>query len=101
MVPASINRGGRTHEVQAVIILPAGIGKDDIKDTLPTLYPGRVRAKRQTVFGTGSTAKVVAFFDKAELAAAIPSNGRIQVKVVGKLKAGPSFFGEAPLTINR
>ena len=101
MVPASINRGGRTHEVQAVIILPAGIGKDDIKDTLPTLYPGRVRAKRQTVFGTGSTAKVVAFFDKAELAAAIPGNGRIQVKVVGKLKAGPSFFGEAPLTINR
>ena len=101
MVPESINRSGPTHEVQAVLILPAGIGKDAIKDTLPTLYPGRVRAKRQAVYGTGTTAKVIAFFDKAELAAAISANGRVQVKVVGKLKTGPSFFAEAPFVINR
>jgi uncharacterized repeat protein (TIGR01451 family) len=100
MVPESINRAGEAYEVQAVVILPAGIGKDDIKDVLPTLYPGRVRAKRQLVYGTGTTAKVVAFFDKAELAAAIPGNGHIQVKVAGKLKSGRSFFGEAPLQIS-
>lgn len=101
MVPESINRSGQTYEVQAVVILPAGIGKDDIKDVLPTLYPGRVRAKRQLVYGTATTAKVIAIFDKAELAAAIPDNGQIPVKIAGKLKNGRSFVGEAQLRIAR
>jgi len=101
MVPASINRTGETYEVQAVVILPAGIGKDDIKDILPTLYPGRITAKRQLVYGTDTTAKVIAFFDKAELVAAIPDDGQVQVKVVGKLKNGRSFSGEASLHIAR
>jgi len=101
MVPESINRTGDTYEVQAVLILPPGIGKDDVKDVLPTLYPGRVRAKRQLVYGTGATAKVIALFDKAELAAAIPDDGQVQVKVVGKLKSGRSFTGEASLFVGR
>ncbi len=100
MVPDSINRAGATYEVQAVVMLPAGIGKDDIKNTLPTFYPGRVRAKRQLVFGTNTSAKVIAFFDKAELAAAIRGNGRVQAKVAGKLKSGRSFVGEAPIQIS-
>jgi len=99
IVPDVIGRGGNTYDVQAIAILPPGIGKDDIKDTLPTLYPGRVRAKRQIVYGTASTAKVVAVFDKAELVAAISENGRVKVKVVGKLKAGRSFYGEATVNI--
>jgi hypothetical protein len=87
--------------VQAVAFLPAGIGREDIKDTLPTLYPGRVRAKQQIVYGTETTAKVIALFDKAELVAAIPENGEVLVKVVGKLKEGRSFFGEATIYITR
>jgi uncharacterized repeat protein (TIGR01451 family) len=101
MVPELINSAGGTYEVQAVLVLPAGIGIDDIKDVLPTLYPGRVRAKRQLVYGTGTAAKVIALFDKAELAAAIPGDGQVQVKVVGKLKTGRSFFGEASLFVGR
>jgi uncharacterized repeat protein (TIGR01451 family) len=101
MVPESINRTGQTYEVQAVVILPAGIGKDDIKDILPTLYPGRITAKRQLVYGTATTAKVIAIFDKAEMAAAIPDNGQVPVKVAGKLKNGRSFVGEAQLRIAR
>ncbi len=100
MVPNSINRAGETYEVQAVVMLPAGVGNNDIKDTLPTLYPGRVRAKRQLVYGTSTSAKVIAFFDKAELAAAIPGNGRVQVKVAGKLKSGRSFIGEASIQMS-
>ncbi len=101
IVPDVIRRAGNTYDVQAIIILPSGIGKDDIKDTLPTLYPGRVRAKRQLVYGTASTAKVVAVFDKAELVDAISENGNIKLKVVGKLKEGRSFYGEATVRINR
>jgi uncharacterized repeat protein (TIGR01451 family) len=101
VVPEVIRRAGESYDVQAVAILPAGIGRDDIKDTLPTLYPGRVRAKQQIVYGTADTAKVIALFDKAELVAAIPDNGEVRVKVVGKLKEGRSFFGEATIYITR
>jgi len=101
IVPDVIRRAGESYDVQAIAILPPGIGRDDIKDTLPTLYPGRVRAKRQLVYGTASTAKVIALFDKAELVAAVPDNGPVTLKVVGKLKAGRSFYGEATVYITR
>lgn len=101
IVPDVIRREGSSYDIQAIAILPPGIGRDDIKDTLPTLYPGRVRAKRQIVYGTASTAKVIALFDKAELVAAIPDNGQVKLKVVGKLKAGRSFYGEATVNITR
>lgn len=101
IVPDVIRRTGESYDIQAIAILPPGIGRDDIKDTLPTLYPGRVRAKRQIVYGTASTAKVIALFDKAELVAAVPDNGPVKLKVVGKLKAGRSFYGEATVYITR
>jgi uncharacterized repeat protein (TIGR01451 family) len=103
IVPNIIRRGGATHEVQAVLILPPGIGKDDVKDVLPTLYSGQVRisAKRQLVHGTASRAKVIALFDKTELTNAIPGYGQTKLKVVGKLKAGRSFFGEATVYITK
>jgi uncharacterized repeat protein (TIGR01451 family) len=100
IVPDVIRRGGGTYDVQAVALLPPGIGKDDIKDTLPTLYPGRVRAKRQIVYGTATTSKVIALFDKADLIAAIPQNGQVTLKVAGKLKDGRSFYGEATVRIS-
>ena len=103
IVPNIIRRGGETYEVQAVLILPPGIGKDDVKDVLPTLYSGQVgvSAKRQLVYGTASRAKVIALFDKTELLNAIPGYGQMTWKVVGKLKAGRSFFGEATVYITK
>jgi len=103
IVPNIIRRGGNTYEVQAVLILPPGIGKNDVKDVLPTLYSGQVRvsAKRQLVYGTASRAKVIALFDKTELLNAIPGYGQMTWKVVGKLKAGRSFFGEATVLITK
>ncbi|MHC4677585.1 MAG: hypothetical protein ACYTEK_02710, partial [Planctomycetota bacterium] len=99
IMPEIIRRSGETYDVQAVLILPPGIGRDDVKDVLPTLYPGTVRAKRQIVYGTASRAKVIALFDKAELMNAIPDYGQVTLKVIGKLKAGRSFFGEATVYI--
>ena len=103
IVPNIIRRGGETYEVQAVLILPPGIGKDDVKDVLPTLYSGQVKvsAKRQLVYGTASRAKVIALFDKTELMNAIPGYGQMTWRVVGKLKAGRSFFGEATVYITK
>ncbi|UCC97319.1 MAG: DUF11 domain-containing protein [Phycisphaerales bacterium] len=101
IMPEIIRRSGETYDVQAVLILPPGIGRDDVKDVLPTLYPGRVRAKRQIVYGTASRAKVIALFDKAELMSAISDYGQVTLKVVGKLKAGRSFSGEATVYITK
>lgn len=99
IVPDVINRRGGTYEVQAIAVLPSGIGKDAVKNTLPTLYPGRVKAKRQMIYGTATTAKVVGVFDKAEMMNAISENGRVKLKMVGKLKDGRSFYGEATVNI--
>jgi hypothetical protein len=101
IVPGIIRRSGETYEVQAIAILPPGIGKDDVKDVLPTLYPGRVRAKRQIVYGDANKAKVIAVFDKDELMNAIPGFGEMTWRVVGKLKAGRSFAGEAKVYITK
>ncbi len=103
IVPNIIRRDGATYEVQAVMILPPGIGKDDVKDVLPTLYSDQVKvsAKRQLVYGTPGRAKVIALFDKTELLNAIPGYGPMTWKVVGKLKAGRSFFGEAKVLITK
>ncbi len=103
IVPSIIRRDAAAYEVQAVMILPPGIGKDDVKDVLPTLYSGQVKvtAKRQLVHGTPGRAKVIALFDKTELLNAIPGYGRMTWKVVGRLKTGRSFFGEATVLITK
>ncbi len=99
ILPEIIRRTGDSNEIRAIATFPKGIGKDDIKDTLPTLYPGRIRAKRQIVEGTANEAVVTAVFDRAELLNAIP-NGQVNLKVVGKLKAGRSWYGEASVSIS-
>lgn len=103
IVPSIIRRDAAAYEVQAVLILPPGIGKDEVKDVLPTLYAGQiaVTAKRQLVYGTASRAKVIALFDKEELLNAIPGCGQMTWKVVGRLKTGRSFFGEAKVLITK
>ena len=101
ILPEIIRRSGNTFDIQAIAVLPPGIGKDDIKDVLPTLYPGRIRAKRQIVYGNASKAKVIALFDKNELMNAVPDYGQVKLRVVGKLKAGRSFAGEATVYITK
>ncbi|MHC4569308.1 MAG: hypothetical protein ACYTE3_26575 [Planctomycetota bacterium] len=82
--PDRIRRTGSSEDIQAIMILPPGIGKDDVEDVLPVLSPGNVRAIRQVVFGTATRAKVIAIFDKAEIVNAIPDYGQVMFKVVGK-----------------
>ena len=99
VLPEIIRDTGGSYNIQATAILPSGIGKDDIKDVLPTLYPGRINAKRQIVYGTATTAKVIALFDKADLLGAISDRGEVRLRVVGKLKTGRSWYGEDTIYI--
>lgn len=99
ILPTIIRDTGPSYEVQATAILPPGIGKDDIKDVMPTLNPYRISAKRQIILGNATTAKVIALFDKNELVNAISDRGEITLTVVGKLVSGRSWYGSATVYI--
>ena len=101
ILPTIIRDSGPSYEIQATAILPPGIGKDDIKEVLPTLYPGRLSAKRQMIFGTATRAKVIALFDKNDLLKAVSDSGEVPLTVVGKLKTGRSWYGKATVYITR
>ena len=99
ILPEIIRDTGQSYEIQATAILPAGIGRDDIKEVLPTLYPGRIAAKRQIIYGSSTTAKVIALFDKADLLNAVSASGEVTLTVVGKLTMGRSWYGRATVYI--
>ena len=99
ILPIIIRDTGPSYDIQATAILPPGIGRDDIKDVPPTLYPGRISAKRQIVYGSATTAKVIALFDKDDLLEAVSDRGQVTLTVVGKLKTGRSWYGTATVYI--
>ena len=101
IMPDVIRRAGDTYDVQVIMILPEGIRRDDIRDVLPILKPGNVRAKRHVIQGGDTIAKVVAFFDKAEILEAIGADGYVTLRIKGKLNSGQSFVGEATVYISR
>lgn len=99
ILPETIRDTGPSYEIQATAILPTGIGIDDIKDVLPTLYPGRISAKCQMIYGSATRTKVIALFDKNDLLDAISDRGEVTLTVVGKLNTGRSWYGKATVYI--
>jgi fimbrial isopeptide formation D2 family protein/uncharacterized repeat protein (TIGR01451 family) len=99
ILPEIIRDTDQSYEIQATAIFPAGIGRDDIKEVLPTLYPGRLAAKRQIIYGSSTTVKVIALFDKADLLNAVSDSGEVTLTVVGKLTMGRSWYGRATVYI--
>lgn len=101
IIPDIIRSTGAMDEIQAVVILPEGIGRDEIKDAPLLLKPGYVKAKRHAIFGTDTRVKVIAAFDRAEVVDGVDQYGQVTLKVVGKFKTGRSFFGEAVVYMTR
>ena len=82
----------------ATLRLPEDVGKEQVDSNEPLLlYPGQIPATSQYLFefplGRPEYTVVRAFFDKALLMDAVADNGRLELKVVGKLKTGQSFSG--------
>lgn len=112
ITPDVIRRGSPQETILAELELPEGIGKDQIEDGESlTLYVineegsvlnrDGIRATRQQVYGTASTAKILALFDKNALLNVVQSYGRFKLRVTGKLKTGDFFSGEAYVQITR
>jgi len=102
IIPDVIRHSSGAGEIQAVLMLPQGIGRDQISEVvLPILKPGNVRATRHVVFGTDTTSKVIAVFDRDQILNAVGEYGQVTLKVKGKLNSGQSFVGEANVHITR
>ncbi len=103
MLPRMINRYSRGPMVLSIVYLSEGItrGQADRHQKL-LLYPGEIEAKRQHVlrYGKKRQTVILAFFDKAELMAAVPGDGRVQLQLLGKWKTAQKFHGNDTVRIN-
>ncbi len=92
--PDTISHGGRDTFI-VVIRIPDKKPKKDFDNDEPLLlFPGGVQAIRHTFFLwlSGDTF-IFGTFPKDEFLAAVPQNGRVEVRVVGRLKNGRYFSG--------
>jgi hypothetical protein len=78
------------------------IPNGDIDDSQPILlYPGAAEPAALYISpdscGDGTT--IFAIYNKQDLLDALPEDGKYDLKVVGKLKSGPYFYGYYPVRI--
>lgn len=100
ILPEIIRRAGASYNIQASIVFPQGIRKQDVADVLPTLYPGEIKAKQLFIYGSANRAKVIALFDKNELLDAVKGYGEVTLRMVGMLTSGRSYSGEGTVYIS-
>ncbi len=87
----------------ALMFLPAGIAKNQIDPNEPILlYPGGIEAVRTELMQNNIRdvphTMIFARFDKDELMSAV-GNGRVNLRVVGRLKTGQYFYGDDSVTV--
>jgi hypothetical protein len=104
IVPRVINRTSRMKRVFAIVRLGEGINKADVSDESFVLYAGDldsggIEASWQRVIGRGNQATVFALFDNDELMAAVPTNGRVELTLTGKLTSGQCIYGSDTVRI--
>ena len=98
MSPKVINRISRLPKLFALLRLPEGVTQDQIdpNQTL-LLHPGSIESIHQRINQSGSGSyqrtSIHALFKKDELMDAVDHDGRVELKVVGRLKTGQYFYG--------
>jgi hypothetical protein len=102
-LPRVINRHSRAKRIIAFMLLPEGIAKDQLSDEKFVLYPGVIEAEHQMVLPrsprrTGRT-MVICFFERDALLAAVPDDGRAQLRLSGSLNDGRSCCGSGTVWI--
>jgi len=87
--------------ITVVIVMPKGTARKDIDLSEPlVLFPGSVPAMKQDaiVWLSGYT-MVLSDFKRADLLAAVPQNGSVELQIVGRLKNGQYFSGRDTVKI--
>jgi predicted outer membrane repeat protein len=93
--PGEMDRSRTDPSIIALVVLPAGKRAADFDMAQPMLlFPGGIEATTQT-FLVWLNGKVytMAKFDRAKLMEAVPTNGTVELRVVGALKDGRYFSG--------
>jgi uncharacterized repeat protein (TIGR01451 family) len=98
IIPKIIGPRTISEHVLTVVVLPEGIGPNDVGYDMPILYIDDIEAIEavdqyvDTEICSGTS--VVAAFDKKDILNAAPHYGEVTLKVVGKLKSGETFYAE-------
>jgi len=97
--PNELGRLATDALITAMVVVPQSIAAFDGAESM-LLFPGGARAQTQTtlVWLDGKT-YAMAQFRAAELLAAVPENGTVEVRVVGRLKNGLYFGGTDTIKI--
>jgi hypothetical protein len=104
ILPIVINRHSQQQRIWALLRPPDGIAKDDIDgDTPLLLYPDEIEPTNQYILPLSHRPKrvsIIAYFDKHDLTDVISNNGKVELKLVGRLKTGQYFYGTDTIRIN-
>jgi len=106
LFPRTLNRqSAGPKRIVARLRLPAGLSEEQMDENEPLiLYPAGIESVRQHVVNTSRGSfklpTLFAFFSKRELMDAVIENGTVEILIVGKLRAGPYFYGTTTITIN-
>lgn len=97
--PAQMPRTGGS--VIGLVALPKGRSAGDFDERKPVLLlPGHVKAVAQSIFPwIPGQLFILARFNRADLMAAVPTNGPVELKLVGQLKDGTYFAGADSVNI--
>ncbi|MCK5639734.1 MAG: hypothetical protein KAJ19_03015 [Gammaproteobacteria bacterium] len=98
VVPRVINSRNRGKFVMAILYLPDGTDKDNVKDSLFTLYVDGasgegIAANMQRVISARNRLRVFAAFDRAALIAALGDSNTARLSIAGELKSGQCIYG--------
>jgi len=100
MFPGTIQRGNCNQIVYSILnIQQTSLGAIDLTRSL-TLYPGNVQALYQSAYTNGDgSVGIIAQFDKDQITSANPTNGDLNVTVIGKFLTGQYFAGSDQIKI--
>jgi parallel beta-helix repeat protein len=103
ILPRVIDRHSRAKRIIAFMLLPEGITKDQLSSDKFVLYPGVIEAEHQMILPrsprrTGRT-MVICFFERNALLAAVPDDGRAQLRLSGSLNDGRHCCGSGSVWI--
>jgi hypothetical protein len=103
-LPRVINRHSRAKRIMAFMLLPEGVTKDQIDSSQRfMLYPGGVEAERQMILPHSPRhtrrTMVICFFERDALLAAVPDDGRAQLRLAGSLNDGRRCCGSGTVWI--
>ncbi|MCK4818585.1 hypothetical protein KA005_22635, partial [bacterium] len=99
ITPNVLRRNGTSKYITAVVQFPAGIKQSDIdRDNRPALYYQDRNTDEFILIGTGSRpdlsgTEISISFNRAELMDALYGYGEFNLKVMGQLKSGLTFYG--------